>query len=450
MANKTIFFCNECGYETSKWLGKCPGCGSWSSFTEEKVHKEKTQRYSTVVTNSKPKKIKEITAGYDSRFSTGLKELDRVLGNGVVEGSVNLVGGDPGIGKSTLLLQMCGLVKTQKPILYCSAEESAEQIKLRADRLKSENENIYIVSKTNAELILDDMLALKPSIVVIDSIQTVYSGELDSAPGTVSQIRECTLKITRAAKENGITVFIVGHVTKDGTLAGPKVLEHMVDCVLQFEGEKYSNFRIVRSIKNRFGSTDEIGVFEMTEYGLNEIDNPSILFLDGRPVNAPGTVVICSMEGTRPILAEIQALVAHTSFGMPRRMTTGLDYNRVNLIIAVLEKKAGMNLSSSDTYVNITGGIKVMEPASDLGIALAIASNFKNEPISDKLVAFGEIGLTGEIRSVPFIEKRLQEAYKLGFKKCIIPYSKSQIKAPEDMEVIRVKNIIEAFGAVFQ
>ena len=432
-------------------MGKCPACGQWNTFTEETVVKDKTaSRYSSVVSDIKPVKINEITVGKETRFSTGMKEFDRVLGGGAVSGSVNLVGGDPGIGKSTLLLQMCSHIKSEKPVLYCSAEESAEQIKLRADRLKSRNDNILIATKTNVEAIIEDIRKTDPCIVVIDSIQTVYSGDLDSAPGTVSQIRECTLKITRAAKENGITVFIVGHVTKDGALAGPKVLEHMVDCVLYFEGEKYSNFRIIRSMKNRFGSTDEIGVFEMSDSGLSEIDNPSVLFLEGRPTNAPGTVVICSVEGSRPVLAEIQALTAPTSFGVPRRMTTGLDYNRVNLVIAVLEKKAGINLSSSDTYVNITGGIKVLEPASDLGIALAIASNHKNKPIDDKLAAFGEIGLTGEIRSVSFIEKRINEAYKLGFRTVVIPQSKSLTgNFPKDMEIIRVRNIIEAFGAVF-
>ena len=449
MPTKTVFFCNECGYESAKWLGKCPGCHQWNTFTEEKVTKTKKDSHTAVVANTKPIKIDEITAGNETRFSTGMKELDRVLGKGAVQGSVNLVGGDPGIGKSTLLLQMCRLLDESKTVLYCSAEESAEQIKMRADRLVSKNSNIYIASKTNIEQILDDIENIKPSVVVIDSIQTVYSSELDSAPGTVSQIRECTLRITRTAKDNGITVFIVGHVTKDGTLAGPKVLEHMVDCVLQFEGEKFSNFRIIRSIKNRFGSTDEIGVFEMTEGGLNEIGNPSVLFLDSPPVNAPGTVVICSMEGTRPILAEIQALAAHTNYGTPRRLTTGLDYNRVNMIIAVLEKKCGINLSSSDTYVNITGGIKVMEPAADLGIALAIASNYKNMPLSEKMAVFGEIGLTGEIRNISFIEARIMEAYKLGFTKCIVPYTKKPLKStPDGMEIIQVKNIIEALSVL--
>ncbi len=450
MQTKTVFFCNECGYESAKWLGKCPGCGEWNTFTEERITKSKKDKHTTVVSNSKPIKIDEITAGDETRFSTGLKELDRVLGKGAVQGSVNLVGGDPGIGKSTLLLQMCRLLDSSKTVLYCSAEESAEQIKMRADRLNNNNSNIYVASKTNIEQILDDISNINPSVVVLDSIQTVYSAELESAPGTVSQIRECTLKITRMAKENGITVFIVGHVTKDGSLAGPKVLEHMVDCVLQFEGEKFSNFRIIRSVKNRFGSTDEIGVFEMTENGLSEISNPSMLFLDGRPENAPGTVVICSMEGTRPILAEIQALTAHTNYGTPRRLSTGLDFNRVNMILAVLEKKCGINLAAYDTYVNITGGIKVLEPASDLGIALALASNYKNVVLSSKMAVFGEIGLTGEVRNVSFIESRISEAYKLGFKKCIVPYAKKSISSTyEDMEIIQVKNIIEAFGAVF-
>lgn len=446
MAKNTTFFCNECGYESSKWLGKCPACNAWNTFTEERIIKEKGRNIS-VVSNVKPVKIDEVTVNKENRFGSGLNELDRVLGGGIVSGSVNLVGGDPGIGKSTLLLQMCRRIKDDIKILYCSAEESVDQIKMRADRLSDGNSNIFLTTKTSIDMIIDDLKEIKPNLVIIDSIQTIYSEELDSACGSVSQIRECTLKITRFAKENNITVFIVGHVTKDGNLAGPKVLEHMVDCVVQFEGEKYSNFRIVRSIKNRFGSTNEIGVFEMTDKGLKEVDNPSMMFLEERPKNTPGTVVICSMEGTRPILAEIQALVSNSSFGVPRRMCTGLDYNRANLVLAVLEKKAGFNLGSVDTYINVTGGLKILEPACDLGIALAIASNYKNKPIESDTVVFGEIGLTGEVRNVSFLEKRIQEAYKLGFKKCIIPYNNNIIESK--MEIIKVKNIIEAFGAVF-
>jgi len=446
LAKNTTFFCNECGYESSKWLGKCPACNAWNTFTEERIVKEKGRNIS-VVSNVKPVKIDEVTVNKETRFGSGLNELDRVLGGGIVSGSVNLVGGDPGIGKSTLLLQMCRRIKDDIKILYCSAEESVDQIKMRADRLSDGNSNIFLTTKTSIDMIIDDLKEIKPNLVIIDSIQTIYSEELDSACGSVSQIRECTLKITRFAKENNITVFIVGHVTKDGNLAGPKVLEHMVDCVVQFEGEKYSNFRIVRSIKNRFGSTNEIGVFEMTDKGLKEVDNPSMMFLEERPKNTPGTVVICSMEGTRPILAEIQALVSNSSFGVPRRMCTGLDYNRANLVLAVLEKKAGFNLGSVDTYINVTGGLKILEPACDLGIALAIASNYKNKPIESDTVVFGEIGLTGEVRNVSFLEKRIQEAYKLGFKKCIIPYNNNIIESK--MEIIKVKNIIEAFGAVF-
>lgn len=449
MATKTVFYCNECGHKESKWLGKCPACNAWNSFTEERIVNEKKQKYS-VVTNTKPIKIDEVQVGKETRFSSGMAELDRVMGGGIVAGSVNLIGGDPGIGKSTLLLQMCRSLKDNLPTLYCSAEESVDQIKLRADRLKKGNENIFITSKTNVDMILQDIEDTSPKVVIIDSIQTIFSEELDSAPGTVSQIRECTLKITRRAKENNFTVFIVGHVTKDGTLAGPKVLEHMVDCVVQFEGERYSNFRIIRAVKNRFGSTNEIGVFEMTDQGLYEVKNPSKLFLDGRPQNAVGTVVVCTMEGTRPILVEIQALVSNSSFGNPRRVSTGIDFNRVNLVLAVLEKKAGFNIGSLDTYVNVTGGIKIMEPASDLGIALAIASNYKNVSIDDKTAVFGELGLTGEIRNISFVEKRIQEAEKLGFTKCIIPYGCDIINyKSNNMEIIRVKNIIEAFGAIF-
>ncbi len=448
---KTVFYCSECGYESPKWLGKCPGCEHWNTFTEEVMKKEaKQNRYSSVVTNSKPKKMSDIEVGKEIRFITGYRELDRVLGNGAVIGSVNLVGGDPGIGKSTLLLQMCLNIQKNFKILYCSAEESVEQIKLRANRLKDGNENIFLSSNTNIDGLIADAQALKPNVVIVDSIQTVYAEDISSAPGSVSQVRECTLKMTRFAKENNITVFIVGHVTKEGMIAGPKVLEHMVDCVLQFEGERYSNFRIIRAVKNRYGSTDEIGVFEMTDRGLLEVGNPSQVFLEGRPKNVSGTIVICTMEGTRPILAEIQGLTAHSAYAAPRRMTTGLDFNRASMIMAVLEKKAGFNLSSSDIYLNITGGIKVMEPAADLGICLAVASNIKNHPVGDDTVAFGEMGLTGEIRNVSFVEKRVNEAFKLGFKRCIIPYStNSESLSLEGMEIIRVKNILEAFGAVF-
>lgn len=448
MAKDTVFFCSECGYKSSKWLGKCPDCNSWNTFNEEKLIKDsKTKKY-TVVSNVKPLKIDEVPVNKELRITTGIKELDRVLGGGVVIGSVNLVGGDPGIGKSTLLLQMCRKIKDDVSVLYCSSEESVEQIKLRANRLSDGNKNIFITSKTSIDLIIEDLEEIKPQIAVIDSIQTIFSDELDSAPGTVSQIRECTLKITRFAKENNITVFIVGHVTKDGALAGPKVLEHMVDCVLQFEGERYSNFRIIRSVKNRFGSTNEIGVFEMTDQGLKEVENPSNMFLDGRPKNASGTVVICSMEGTRPILAEIQALVTNSAFGNPRRMATGIDFNRSNLVLAVLEKKTGLNLASLDTYINVTGGLKIYEPACDLGIAVSVASSFKNKPIDDDLVVFGELGLTGEVRNISFLEKRITEAHKLGFKKCVIPYTQNNIFI-EGLEIIKVKNIIEAFGAIF-
>ena len=448
MSKNTYYFCSECGYQSSKWLGKCPDCGEWNTFSEEKIITKGKNNKTSVVSNVKPVKIDTVTVNEESRITTGIKEFDRVLGGGVVNGSVNLVGGDPGIGKSTLLLQMCRKIPETINVLYCSAEESVEQIKLRANRLSDGNPNIFISSKTEVDMIIADITDIKPQIVVIDSIQTIYSDDLESAPGTVSQIRECTLKITRHAKENNITVFIVGHVTKDGALAGPKVLEHMVDCVLQFEGERYSNFRIIRSIKNRFGSTNEIGVFEMTDKGLKEVDNPSNMFLEGRPKNAAGTVVICSMEGTRPILAEIQALVTSSNFGTPRRMATGIDYNRSNLVLAVLEKKSGLNLSNQDTYINITGGLKSYEPAIDLGIAVSVASSFKNKPIPEDMIVLGELGLTGEVRSISFLEKRLTEAYKLGFKKAIIPHTQSNFKI-ENMEIIKVKNVIEAFGAIF-
>jgi DNA repair protein RadA len=444
---KTVFVCGECGYESPKWLGKCPGCGSWNTMVEE-VSQDKQVMVSGEI--SRPKKLYSIEISQEERYKTGLGELDRVLGGGVVKGSLILVGGDPGIGKSTLLLQISNSIgKSNQTILYISGEESEKQIKLRSSRLNIDSDNIYIVSETNLANIEKYIEDLKPDVAVIDSIQTIYRSDLTSAPGSVSQVREATGSLMRIAKSMNIAIFIVGHVTKEGAIAGPRVLEHMVDTVLYFEGERHHTYRVLRSVKNRFGSTNEIGVFEMRDTGLVEILNPSELMLSGRPKNVPGTVVISSMEGTRPVLVELQALVSPTSFGMPRRMTTGIDYNRVVLLMAVLEKRIGMQLQTSDAYVNIAGGIRVDEPAVDLGAVCAIASSFRNTEIDPRTAVMGEVGLTGEVRAVSFIEKRIQEAYKLGFKRVVIP--RDNLKGVKDIngiDICGVQDVYEALDAV--
>lgn len=447
MKTKTVFVCNECGYESLKWIGKCPGCGSWNTFVEE-FEQEKAK--ADIKSSSHPVKLESIEIVNEERYGTGLGELDRVLGGGVVKGSLVLVGGDPGIGKSTLLLQISDSIgKENKTILYISGEESEKQIKLRASRLNINSDNLYIVSETNLNTIEKFIEDIKPSVAIVDSIQTVFRSELTSAPGSVSQVREATGTLMRIAKTMNIAIFIVGHVTKEGAIAGPRVLEHMVDTVLYFEGERHHTYRILRAVKNRFGSTNEIGVFEMRDTGLREIRNPSELMLTGRPEDVPGTVVVSSMEGTRPVLVELQALVSQTSFGMPRRMATGIDYNRVVLLMAVLEKRVGMQLMTYDAYVNVAGGIKVDEPAVDLGIICAIASSFRNKEISSKTVVMGEVGLTGEVRGISFIEKRIQEAYKLGFNSAVIP--KDNMKAAggiAGMKVYGVDNVYEALDIV--
>jgi len=444
MKAKTVFVCNECGYESPKWLGKCSGCGSWNSLVEE-IPQEKKGQYFT--SESKPLKLQSVELTEDERYKTGLVELDRVLGGGVVKGSLVLVGGDPGIGKSTLLLQICESIgKANKTILYISGEESEKQIKMRASRLNVNSDNLYIVSETNIATIEKFIYDIKPSIAIIDSIQTVYKGELTSAPGSVSQVREATASLIRIAKSMNIAIFIVGHVTKEGTIAGPRVLEHMVDTVLYFEGERYHTYRVLRAAKNRFGSTNEIGIFEMRDSGLVEVLNPSELMLTGRPEGVPGTVVICSMEGTRPMLVELQALVSPTSFGMPRRMATGIDYNRVVLLMAVLEKRMGLQLQTYDAYVNVAGGMKIDEPAVDLGIICAIASSFKNSPINSKTVVMGEVGLTGEVRGISFIEKRIQEAYKLGFHTLVVP--KDNLKGIKTIQGIKVHGVEDVYEAL--
>ena len=423
---KTVFFCQNCGHEESKWLGQCPACKEWNTFVEEKVTVSRgstsaaseagKERVSKVVT------LSSVSVEEDERIRTGIAELDRVLGGGIVQGSLVLVGGDPGIGKSTLLLQVCQrLSDAGKNVLYISGEESLKQIKLRADRMGRFSDSLYLLCETNLDLIRQTIERQKPDVVVIDSIQTMYNEEVGSAPGSVSQVRESTNVLMQLAKGMNISIFIVGHVTKEGTVAGPRVLEHMVDTVLYFEGDRHASYRILRGVKNRFGSTNEIGVFEMRKEGLVEVENPSEFMLSGRPEHASGSVVACAMEGTRPILMEIQALVCRSNFGMPRRTAAGLDYNRVNLLMAVLEKRSGLPLSNYDAYVNIVGGIRMNEPATDLGIVMAIASSYKNRPVPEDAIVFGEVGLSGEVRAVTMPEQRVAEARKLGFKTCIIP-----------------------------
>lgn len=421
----SIFFCQSCGYESSKWMGQCPGCKEWNTFVEEVVDKKSAGTLAKQKATSSEAKVlplSQIEMTYDKRVSTDMKELDRVLGGGIVQGSMVLVGGDPGIGKSTLLLQVCrNLSEHNIKVLYISGEESLQQIKIRAERIGNFGDSLKLLCETNLDTIKAVIDREKPQIVVIDSIQTMFNEEVSSAPGSVSQVRESTGVLMQIAKGMGISIFIVGHVTKEGVVAGPRVLEHMVDTVLYFEGDRHASYRILRAVKNRFGSTNEIGVFEMRESGLEEVSNPSEYLLEGRPENASGCVVACSMEGTRPILVEIQALVCESNFGIPRRTAVGTDFNRVNLLMAVLEKKVGLHLASSDAYVNIAGGMKMTEPAIDLGICLAIASSTKDIVIPDKLMAFGEIGLSGEVRAVSMAGQRVQEAKKLGFETVILP-----------------------------
>lgn len=440
----TVFFCNECGYESAKWLGKCPACNAWNTFVEEKVVKQGNNK--TVVKKTvTPVSLKSIEKIKISRISSGFDELDRVLGGGFVNGSLTLLGGEPGIGKSTLILQICEKFKTDGKVLYVSGEESAEQIKIRADRLGINSENIMFLGETDINAIEQTIEDIDPKLVIIDSIQTMYSDDITSAPGSVSQVREITSRIMKMCKMKGITTVIIGHVTKDGTIAGPRVLEHMVDAVLYIEGERYFSYRIVRGVKNRFGSTNEIGMFEMRNEGMVEITNPSSVLLTDREDNPAGSVIVASLEGTRPILVELQALTSTTVFGMPRRTANGIDYNRVTLLIAVLEKIGGINLVNQDVYMNIVGGIKINEPALDLGVVLSAASSFKNISIPKDVAVIGEVGLTGEIRSVNMIEKRLKEVEKMGLKKCIIPDSnKKLLKEKFKLDIIGCKDIIDA------
>jgi DNA repair protein RadA/Sms len=436
---KTIFVCQECGYESMGWLGKCPACSQWNTFVEE-LQGIKTRVAHNTVVRTMPISIDDIRVDSEERYSTGMKELDRVLGGGMVKGSLILVGGDPGIGKSTLLLQVCNKANPDLKVLYVSGEESIKQIKMRANRLGVKKSNLLLVAETGFKTIESLINDEKPGLVVIDSIQTIFNDELTSAPGSVSQVRDVTAGLMRIAKSQGVTIIIVGHVTKEGSIAGPRVLEHMVDTVLYFEGERHLNFRIIRSVKNRFGSTNELGIFEMRDTGLEEVDNPSMALLSGKPENAPGSVVVASLEGTRPMLVEIQALVCTTGFGVPRRMATGVDYNRIVLLMAVLEKRVGMQLCNYDAYVNVVGGLKIDEPACDLGIISAVASSFKNIPIDDSTVVIGEVGLTGEVRAVNQVEKRIMEASRIGFKNCIIPAGNEKvIKQIKDAGTVNIR-----------
>ena len=445
---KTIFVCSNCGYESAKWLGKCPACNEWNSFYEEKVANASSTsggKSSVSKEKSMPRKLKEVEGIEMARTSTGIGELDRVLGGGLVKGSLVLVGGEPGIGKSTLILQLCDKVKGEGKVLYVSGEESAEQVKIRADRLNINNDDLLFLGETNIDNIQDTIMSVNPKLVIIDSIQTMYSEEITSAAGTVSQVREITSRIMRMCKDNGITTIIIGHVTKDGNIAGPRVLEHMVDTVLYLEGERYFSYRILRSVKNRFGSTNEVGMFEMKNEGMVEITNPSSILITERNDNPAGSVIVASMEGTRPLLVELQALTTPSVFGIPKRTANGIDFNRLAVLIAVVEKRAGINLGGQDVYLNVVSGIKLAEPAVDLGIILACISSFKNISIPQDVVAIGEVGLTGEVRAVNMIEKRIKEAEKLGFKKCIIPESnKKLLKENYKLDIIGVRNINEA------
>ena len=450
MKIKTIFVCSNCGYESAKWLGKCPGCNEWNSFYEEKLAKgtgrSSAEKKNKVVT---PKALNDVVGKDAARTHTGIGELDRVFGGGLVKGSLVFVGGEPGIGKSTLILQLCDKVQGEGKVLYVSGEESAEQIKLRADRLGIHNDDILFLGETDIDIVNQAIIDINPKLVIIDSIQTMYSDEISSAAGTVSQVREITARIMRVCKSNEITTIIIGHVTKEGNIAGPRVLEHMVDTVLYLEGERYFSYRILRSVKNRFGSTNEIGMFEMQSEGMVEITNPSSVLISEREDNPPGSVIVASMEGTRPLLIELQALTTPTVFGFPRRTANGIDYNRLTILVAVLEKRAGLALGSQDIYLNVVSGIKINEPAVDLGMIIVCASGFKNVSIDSKTVIIGEVGLTGEIRAVNMIDKRLKEAEKLGFKTCIIPESnKKLLKDKYNLDIIGVRNVNDAMRAV--
>lgn len=446
----TVFFCQSCGHESAKWMGQCPGCRQWNTFVEETIEKTSVRKIQKERAAAGPVCLSSIDTDKEERMTTHMEELNRVLGGGIVPGSLVLVGGDPGIGKSTLLLQVCQkLSADDRDVLYISGEESLKQIKLRAARIGSFSDRLRLLCETNLDLIRETIREEKPKVVIIDSIQTMYNEDISSAPGSVSQVREATAVLMQLAKVLGVTVFIVGHVTKEGTVAGPRVLEHMVDTVLYFEGDRHASYRILRGVKNRFGSTNEIGVFEMRETGLVEVENPSEYMLDGRPEDASGSVVACSMEGTRPILLEIQALVCHSTLTVPRRTAAGMDYNRVNLLLAVLEKRLNLRLSGSDVYVNIAGGIRINEPAVDLGVVLAVISSYKDRAIDEKVLAFGEVGLSGEVRAVSQAGQRVQEAKKLGFTTIILPeVCREQIGAVDGVRLCGVRTVADAVKLV--
>ena len=455
MKSKVLFYCTSCGNEFPKWQGQCPACRAWNTIVEQPA--EKAVKRSAPgkagsplgVAVNRPRPMREIETTDELRFSTGMGELDRVLGGGAVRGSLVLVGGAPGIGKSTLMLQICGSLCRFAKVLYVSGEESERQIKLRAERLQVQSEEVYLLAETNLENLVDAVHQIEPDVLIVDSIQTLYNGDVTSAPGSVSQVKECTLTLMQLAKGEGITVFVIGHVNKEGSIAGPKVLEHMVDCVLYFEGERHMAYRILRAAKNRFGATNEIGVFEMEDAGLTEVPNPSEAMLAGRPAGAPGTCVTCVMEGVRPVLAEIQALVVPSSLGNPRRVSNGFDYGRSMLLLAVLEKRGGLMVGGCDAYLNVIGGLYLEEPAADLAAVLALASSFRDKPVPNDLAAVGEVGLTGELRAASALGQRLAEIQRLGFSKCLIPKrTQGRLPVPEGLELIRVANIREAMAAL--
>lgn len=444
---KTVFYCTECGNETPKWQGRCPACGAWNTLQEhiEKPAAPGRAKAAPVGISRTPKKLHEVDSDSEIRFSTGMGELNRVLGGGAVAGSLVLVGGAPGIGKSTLLLQICAQLCLERSVLYVSGEESERQLKLRAQRLGVTPDNLYILSETRLSDVLEAVEVIKPDILIVDSVQTLYNEDNESSPGSISQVKDCTMSMMQLSKSQGITVFVVGHINKDGAIAGPKVLEHMVDCVLYFEGDPNSSYRLLRAAKNRFGSTNEIGVFEMGDSGLIEVPNPSQMLLEGRPEGASGTCVACVMEGTRPVLAEVQALVTKTTFNVPRRAADGFDFNRAVLLMAVAEKRGGMKLNVFDAYINVIGGLRLDEPGADLPVVLAVASSYREAVIPDDLVAIGEVGLTGEIRTVSHMNQRLAEVARLGFKKVIIPKGGAEkLEIPEELTVYRVRNLREA------
>lgn len=453
MKQKTMFYCTECGNETAKWAGKCPACGAWNTIVEQPETPRTGTKAGRVsrspLTARRACPVTELETDEEIRFPTGMGELDRVLGGGAVKGSLVLVGGAPGIGKSTLMLQICNKLSETCKILYVSGEESEHQLKLRARRLHVESGNLYVVSETSLGGVLESVAAEQPDVLIVDSIQTLYNESLDSPAGSVSQVKDCTMALMQLAKgQGGLTVFVIGHVNKEGSIAGPKVLEHMVDCVLYFEGEQHTTYRILRAAKNRFGATNEIGVFEMADTGLAEVPNPSEMLLEGRPTDTPGTCVTCAMEGVRPILAEVQALLTPSSFNMPRRMVSGVDFNRTMLLLAVLEKRGGLLVNSCDAYVNVVGGLALDEPAVDLAIVIALASSFRDKPVPGDLAAIGEVGLTGELRSVNNLNQRLSEIHRLGFTKCIVPARCGKAIVPDGLQLIKVRNIREALAAI--